>query len=165
MRFTACEKCKGPVRVDDGSLINHKGEPCTHFGGPRERNVESVTTIFLGPDGKISIPWERNTPCPPGYVVEEVRGAQAVRKLEKELDQKDIKRYQQHKLKQEAIFGAQRAKRQEDLKQIVREGVAIHEGRTIKVSDFGRRIAQEKLDQLNKGGYSQNYDPGNHRRE
>lgn len=122
-------------------------------------------TVFRGPNGEISIPWERSTPCPKGYEVEEVRGARAVRRLEKELDAKDIKRHQDFKLKQEAIFGPQREKRRQDLRQIVRDGVTVHEGRTIRVSDFGRAVAQAKLDQLNKGGYSDCYDPGNHRRE
>lgn len=88
-----------------------------------------------------------------------------MRRLEKELDAKDIKRHQDFQLKQQAIFGRQREKRREDLRQIVRDGVTVHEGRTIRVSEFGRAMAQAKLDQLNKGGYSQNYDPGNHRRE
>lgn len=121
-------------------------------------------TIFRSKDGKISIPWSRDTPCPPNYVAEEVRGARAVRRLEKEMDAKDIQRHQNHQLKQQAIFGPQREKRKEDLRQIVREGQTVHEGRTIKVSEFGRELARQAL-RKSEQGYSQNYSPGNYRRE
>lgn len=121
-------------------------------------------TIFRGPNGKISIPWEPNAPCPKGYVVEEVRGARAVRRLEKELDAKDIQRHQQFQEKLRRLHEPARAKRREDLKQIIREGVTTHEGRTIRVSEFGRAIAREAL-RRSEAGYSKQYDPGNYRRE
>lgn len=169
MRYIACEKCQGPVRVDDGSYLNHKGEQCTHFfeiGVDTGRNSESVTVIFRGPNGKVSIPWEPDTPCPAGYVREEVRGARAVRRLEKELDAKDIARYRQHQEKLQRVFAPQRAQRREDLKQIIREGVTTHEGRTIRVSQFGRDLARERLRRLDQESSTRgNYDPGNYRRD
>lgn len=163
MRYLACDKCKGPVRVDDGSFLNSKGEQCDHLG-QRSRNAESTMTIFRGPDGKISIPWEPDAPCPKGYVVEEVRGTRAVRKLERELDQKDIARHKSHQEKLRLLHEPARAKRREDLKQIIREGVTTHEGRTIRVSEFGRAIAREAL-RRSESGYTKQYDPGNYRRE
>ena len=171
MRYLACEKCCGPVRVDDGSFTNHRGQRCEHFyESTPSKNAESVMVIFRGPDGKVSIPWEPNTPCPKGYVVEEVRGAPAVRRLEKELDQKDIQRYKRHQAKLERIFAPQRAQRREDLKQLARDGVTTvreKDGstRTIQVSEFGRALAREKLRRLDQGGYANNYEPGNYRRE
>lgn len=151
-----CDKGNHLIRVDDGSL-------CEHYAPPA-RNTESTMTIFRGPGGKISIPWDPSTPCPPGYTLEQVRGARAVRKLEKELDAKDIKRHQQFQEKLQRLHAPSKAQRREDLKQIVRDGVTTHEGRTIRVSEFGREMARQAL-QRSEQKYSQNYEPGNYRRE
>lgn len=167
--YRACDKCGGPVRVDDGSFINHKGEECIHFF-EATRNVESTLTVFRSPDGKVSIPWEPNAPCPPGYTTEEIRGAAATRRLEKELDAQDRKRYERYQQKVERLKAPSRERRRQDLQQIIREGcTTVPDGRggtrTIRVSQFGRDIARQALKRIDQGGYSQRYDPGNYRRE
>lgn len=168
-RYIACTKCEAPVRVDDGSFLNTRGEQCEHLFEPR-KNCESSLTVFRSPDGKISIPWEPTDPCPPGYQIEEVKGARAVRRLEKELDSQDRKRYEQFQLKLERVKGPGREKRRQDLQQIIRDGVTtVPDGRggirTIHVSPFGRDIARAALARIDRGTYSKNYDPGNYRRE
>jgi len=161
MIYLWCKDCEAVREVSP--------EPaCVHFGRvPKRRNAESVTVVFRSPDGKVSIPWEPNAPCPKGYVREEVRGARAVRRLEKELDAKDMKRYQRFQENRQRLF--RHDKRREDLKQIVSQGVTTkidHDGsrRTIQVSQFGRDLAREALRKMDNAP-SERYEPGNYRRE
>jgi len=168
-RYLACYKCETSVRVDDNSFINSRGEQCEHFFD-QTKNTESSLTVFRSPDGKVSIPWEPNAPCPAGYRKEEIRGARATRKLERELDAQDRKRYQQHQLKLEAVKGPGREKRRADLQQLIRDGVTtVPDGRggqrTIHVTQMGRDIARAALAKIDNRPTSGNYDPGNYRRE
>lgn len=162
--YLYCAACKAVMQVSP--------EPeCVHFGrASRQHNAESVMVVFRSPDGKVSIPWEPNTPCPKGYVREEIRGVRATRRLEKELDTIDRKRYEQHQLKLQNVLGPQRERRRQDLHQIIREGqTTVPDGRggqrTIRVTEMGRNIAREALRKMDNGGYSQRYEPGNYRRE
>lgn len=161
--YIYCDQCRHCIRTDDGSYCRH------YLTRARTHNVESSMVVFRSPDGKVSIPWEPNAPCPAGYVREEVRGARAVRKLERELDARDLRRHQQHMAKREFVFGPQRQKRREDLKQIVRDGsytVTDRDGRTHTkhVTQVGRDLARAALSRLDSG-YSKSYDPGNYRRD
>lgn len=161
-RFTYCDGCKKVVRIDLPE--------CVHFGAFKAgKNTESVTVVFRSPDGKVSIPWDPNTPCPKGYVREEVRGARATRKLEKELDARDYRRYQHFQQKKEVIFGPRRQRSREDLKQIIRDGTYTMTGRdghtqTRHVTEFGRSLAREALRRMDSG-YSKPFEAGNYRRE
>ncbi len=165
-RYLLCHKCETIVRVDDNSYLNSRGEPCDHFFDT-PKTSESTLVVFRSPDGKISIPWEPNAPCPPGYTKEEIKGAAASRRLEKELDAADRKRYEQYQLKVERIKGPARERRRADLQQIMRDGcTTVPDGqgglRTINVSQFGRDIARQALAKMDSG-YSKSYDPGNFR--
>jgi hypothetical protein len=168
LRYIACKDCLGPVRIDDGSYQNQHGEVCQHYGARvLQRNCESNMTIFRSPDGQVSIPWEPDTPCPKGYIKEEVRGARAVRRLERELDARDIQRHHNWLRKRDHLFN--RSQRREDLKQIARDGVYTVTDKdgckhTKHVSEFGRSMARQALRKMD-GGYSERYDPGNFRRE
>src|SRR5262252_755070 len=100
LRYLACTKCESPVRVDDGSYQNDRGEVCQHYGARlRQHNCESSMVIFRSPNGKISIPWQPDAPCPKGYRREEIHGANNVRHLERELDARDIARHEKFQLK------------------------------------------------------------------
>lgn len=146
------------IRTDDGSY-------CEHFEAQQStKGVESVTVVFRSPDGKVSIPWDHETPCPPGYAREEIRGPRALRKLERELDAADIKRHNNFRDNRDRLYEPQRRQRREDLRQIIRDGVTVHEGRTIRVTQQGRDIARAALERGERG-YSDRYDPGNHRRD
>lgn len=145
--FKYCDSCSKVVRTDIPE--------CVHYGAYRmQKNVESVTVVFRGPDGKVSIPWEPGAKCPSGYVREEVRGARAVRRLEKELDAKDLAKHRHFKEQQERLFSPQMNHHRENLKHIAR----THQ------HQFGRDLAKAALARSERG-YSSTYDPGNHRSE
>jgi hypothetical protein len=116
------------------------------------RNAESVTVVFRGPNGETSIPWEPTAKCPPGYQREEIRGSWAVRKLERELDAKDLQHYRETQERKQMLIEPRLQHHRENLKQIVREAR----------NPFERHLAQAALDRSQRG-YSTNYDPGNHR--
>lgn len=158
MRMIYCTTGDHMIRTDDGSYCDHYIEK--HV----DKGVESVTVIFRSPDGKISIPWDHSSPCPAGYQREEVRGPKALRKLERELDAADIKRHNNFRDNRDRLFAPMRQQRRDDLQQIVRDGVTVHEGRTIRVTQQGRDIARAALERSERG-YSDRYDPGNHRRD
>lgn len=169
-RYIACYDCHGPVRIDDGSYQNQRGEVCQHYGARSpQKNVESTLVIFRGADGKPSIPWDPNTPCPKGYTREEIRGVRATRRLEKELDARDYARHQHFQQKKEVIFGPRRQRSREDLKQIIRDGTyTVTDGngsiKTRHVTEFGRSLAREALRRMDSG-YSKPFEAGNYRRE
>lgn len=150
--YLACDKCHGLVRVDDGSYSTRNGV-CEHLDADyRHRNVESSMTVFKYADGRTSIPWSPDVPTPRGAERVEVRGSHNVRKLERELDAKDSARHRKHKESVERVFGPELAARRKNLRQIARE----------HPHQFGRDLAAAAL-QRSQRGYSENYDPGNHR--
>lgn len=141
--YRHCTPCNRVVRVDEPE--------CAHFGRA-QRNSESVTVVFRGPDGKVSIPWEPTAKCPEGFVREEVRGARAVRRLERELDAKDLAT---HRATEE-----RKARFQEPINKVVRENL-LHRMRNA-THPFEKSLAQAALDRMERS-YSTNYDAGNHR--
>lgn len=141
--YRYCDPCAKVVRIDEPE--------CAHFGRA-QRNSESVTVVFRGPDGKISIPWEPTAKCPEGFVREEVRGARAVRRLERELDAKDLAT---HRATEE-----RKARFQEPINKVVRENLH-HKLRNAR-HPFERQLVQGMLDRMDRG-YSSNYEAGNHR--
>jgi hypothetical protein len=144
-RFQYCDDCKKVVRVDLPE--------CVHFGAfVQQKNAESSMVVFRSADGKVSIPWEPNAKCPAGYQREEVRGARNVRKLERELDAKDLARHRQHQEKMERFMAPINSSMREGLKAQMRN--ARH--------PFEKDLAQAALDHLDRG-YSDRYDAGNHR--
>ena len=158
-----CETGNHLIRTDNGEFCEH------YIAKHSTKGVESVTVIFRGPDGKITLPWQHDAPCPPGSVREEVRGPKALRRLEKELDAKDLKRHRDYVEKEARLKAPGLARRRADLHQIIRDGATtVPDGkggrRTIHVSPFGREIARHALARMERG-YSDRYDPGNHRRD
>jgi len=157
-RFMYCDDCAKVVRVDLPE--------CVHFGAIKvSKHVESTTVVFRSSSGKISIPWDDKTPCPKGYVREEIRGARAVRRLEQELDAKDLQRHRNWQEKRQLLF--RHDERREDLKQIISQGVttkvdADGTRRTIHVSQFGRDLARQALRRIDSAP-PERYDPGNYR--
>ena len=159
-RYIWCNDCKALIRLDTG-------EYCDHYIAKNFPSIESVTVVFRGPNGDVSIPWDHSSPTPEGYVREELRGSRALRKLERELDAKDIKRHAQYQEKVERQFYMQREQRRRDLHDMIRTGVAVVQGadgskRTIHLSERGRDLARAQLERGQRG-YSERYDPGNHR--
>lgn len=151
--YIACEKCVGLVRVDDGSYATRNGT-CEHLDADRrQRNSESSMVVFKSKDGRISIPWEPNAPTPKGFVREEVRGANNVRKLEREMDAHDLKRHKRHKESIERVFGPELEARRNNLKELARS--APH--------PFSRALAQAALDKQSRGYSNSNWEAGNHR--
>lgn len=143
--FRYCDDCSKVVRTDVPE--------CVHYGAYKlQKNTESVTVVFRSKDGRVSIPWEPNAKCPTGYVREEVRGSRAVRRLERELDAKDLQRHRESQLRMEAMKAPQLHYHRERLKQIARE----------HPHQFGRDLAKAALSRSERG-YSSNYDAGNHR--
>lgn len=101
----------------------------------------------------MSIPWEPGAKCPAGYERQEVRGARAVRRLEKELDAKDLTKHRHFKEQQERLFSPQMNHHRENLRHIVRN--ATH--------PFQKSLAQAALDRSQRGYSNQNWEAGNHR--
>jgi len=146
LHFKYCDTCKAVKQT-------YPDPECSHFGKV-QRNTESVMVIFRGPDGKVSIPWSDKTKTPEGFVREEVRGAKAVRKLERELDAKDLARHHQYQEKMERFM--------EPINNSVREG--LKRQRDNARHPFERDLAAAALARMDRG-YSQNFDAGNHRSE
>src|SRR5438552_521156 len=96
--YLHCTDCNSVVRVAPDP-------ECVHFGKATRRTTESVTTIFRGPNGRVSIPWSPDAKVPKGFVKEEVRGARAVRRLEKELDAQDLQRHRHNQESEHRVFG------------------------------------------------------------
>jgi len=149
--------------VDCNQVVRISPDPeCVHYGKlPRRRNSESVTVVFRGPNGRVSIPWSPDAKIPKGFVREEVRGARAVRRLEKELDAQDLIRHRRNQESEHRVFGPSRQRIREDLHQMIREGVAKVGDRTVQLTDTGKEYARAALKKLD-GGYSKNFDPDNH---
>lgn len=143
--FRYCDDCSKVVRTDIPE--------CVHFGAFKmQKNAESVTVVFRSKDGKVSIPWSPDAKCPPNYVREEIRGARAVRKLEREMDASDLRRHRKSTARMEALKAPQLNYHRERLKQIARE----------HPHQFGRDLAKAALTKSEQG-YSTNFDAGNHR--
>lgn len=159
--YLYCRDCKAVKQVSPAP-------ECIHFGKVgRTRNCASSMTIFRGPDGQISVPWDDKTPCPKGYEREEIRGARAVRQIERELDAKDIARHRRFQENRQKLF--RHDQRREDLKQIISQGVTTKRDaqgnvKTIHVTEFGRKLAREALRRMDSAP-TDRYDPGNYRRE
>ncbi len=127
---------------------------CVHFGKvKRHRNSESSMVVFRFKDGRVSIPWEPGTKVPQGAVREEVRGARAVRKLEREMDAKDLSRHHNYQEKLERMM--------EPVNHSMREGLR-HQMRNATTT-FEREYVQATLDRLDRKPVTSGYDPGNHR--
>ena len=147
--YLYCNACK------DVKQISPEPE-CVHFGKlPRRRNSESSMVIFRNADGKVSIPWEPNARTPKGFVREEVRGARAVRKLERELDARDLQRHRHYQEKHERIMAPINASVRDGLKR------QMSSARTQFEKDYVRRM----LERLERKPVTSGFDAGNHRSE
>lgn len=141
-----CDDCKKVVRVDLPE--------CVHFGAfTAQKNSESSMVILRKPDGSISIPWEPTARCPKGAVREEVRGSRAVRKLERELDAKDISKHHRYQEKMERMMAPINASVRDGLKR------QMANARNPFEKDFARRA----LERIDRTPITSGYDPGNHR--
>lgn len=145
-RYIFCDQCHTCIRTDDGSYCQH------YLTRGRTHNVESTMTIFRSHDGKVSVPWSPDSKCPKGFVREEVRGARAVRRLEKELDSKDLARHRHFQEKTERMM--------EPINRSIREGLK-HQMRNAR-HPFEKQLAQAALDKMERG-YGDRFEAGNHR--
>lgn len=151
--YIACAKCTLPVRVDDGSFKTRTGKRCEHLGGTPHRNSESSMVIFRFADGRISVPWEPGSKVPAGAVREEVRGARAVRKLEREMDAKDLSKHRHYEEKLERMMEPVNASMRAGLRR------QMANARTPFERDYVRGV----LDRLERKPATSGYEAGNHR--
>lgn len=127
---------------------------CIHFGKqPRHRNSESSMVIFRYPDGRTSIPWSPDAKTPKGAIREEVRGAKAVRKLERELDAKDLSKHRHYQEKLERMMEPVQASMREGLRRQMSNASTQFE------KDYVRGV----LDRLDRKPVTSGFEAGNHR--
>lgn len=145
--YLYCEPCKKVRQVSP--------EPaCIHFGKRSlQHNSESSMVVFRFADGRTSIPWSPDAKLPRGAVREEIRGAKAVRKLERELDAKDLSKHRHYQEKLERMM--------EPINASMRAG--LHRQMSNATTQFERDYVRGVLDRLDRQPASSGYEAGNHR--
>ena len=132
----------------------HPEPGCVHFGKQRRHtNSESSMVVFRFADGRTSIPWSPDAKVPRGAVREEIRGAKAVRKLERELDAKDLSKHRHYQEKLERMM--------EPIQASMRSGLRQQMNRA--TTQFERDYVRAAMERLDRKPSEQNWEAGNHR--
>lgn len=142
--YVHCETCGDPEHhmMIESHLCPHR----VGYNGPNE----SVTVYYKNAQGKIITPWTKDGRPPKGYQRVEARGGAELRRFEREMNQREKDRHDDHIERRERVYEPQIKAAREDLM------------RSLK-TDFGRQLAREAIERNNQRSRTRNYEAGFHR--
>lgn len=119
---------------------------------PRHQNAQNFdpVVIFRGKNGKIRFPGRADSPTPKGFVREELRTSHAVHKFEREMNQRELSRYQNRQERTEKCYEPFHASMRSQLRAQMRH-----------FSPYGRDFAETAMRENNNRRRG-NFDPGFH---
>jgi len=132
-----CPECKGKTDL----IYLPRRQDAQHF---------SPVVIFRGPNGKVRFPGDSDAPTPKGYKREELRTSYAVHKFEREMNQREISRYQNRQEREERCYEPFHAAMRSQLRAHARH-----------FSPLGRDFAETAMRE-NNNRTRRSYDPGFH---
>lgn len=145
-RFIYCEDCP----PNDAGRPVVDAATCPHRNGGYRGPTESVTVIYKNAAGKVITPWTKDGKPPKGYQRIEVRGGAELRRFEREMNQREKDRHENHIERRERVYEPQIKAAREDLLRSIR-------------TPLGREIALAAIERNNRRSRTSNYESGFHR--
>lgn len=144
--YIYCEDC--PPNESGRSVVDARA--CPHRNGEYRGPNESVTVYYRNAQGRIITPWTKDGKPPKGYQRVEARGGAELRQFEREMNQREKDRHEDHIERRERVYEPQIKAAREDLM------------RSLK-TPLGREVAMEAIRRNNARSRTRNYDAGFHR--